>query len=83
MKLIEKDLKLKEQLELFQGSFEWDEIVNIWNYGKKISLFVILLLFWKKLIKNNKIIFLEIIELLIIALWKLLLRISWFSICEN
>jgi hypothetical protein len=29
VKLIEKDLKLKEQLELFQGSFEWDEIVNI------------------------------------------------------
>jgi hypothetical protein len=88
VELIEKDLKLKEQLKLFQSSFEQDEIVNIWNYGRKFflvpfSLFVILLFFGKFSIKNNKIILLEIIELLIIDLWKLLLRITWSSICEN
>jgi hypothetical protein len=42
--LIEKYLKLEEQ---FEGLFEWDEIVDIWNYGRFffLSFFVIIIFF--------------------------------------
>jgi hypothetical protein len=33
--LIEKNLKFKKKLKKFEISFEWDEIVNIWNYRRK------------------------------------------------
>ncbi len=62
MELIQVNLDFEEELKEFEGSFEWDEIVDIKFWKNKLCNFVTL--------KNEKIIF-EIIKFLITIMWEL------------
>lgn len=51
-KSMKRNKKLEKELEQFKGSFECDEIVEIWNYGRKKIIFSyfyqILVILWLK-----------------------------------
>jgi hypothetical protein len=40
MRLFQANLGFEEELEEFEGSFEWDEIVDIYNVEKKFMKFL-------------------------------------------
>jgi hypothetical protein len=42
MELIEKDLDFVEELKEYKGSFEWDELFNIFFWGKIESILILI-----------------------------------------
>ncbi len=50
MELIEKDLDFAKELEEFESSFEWDELLDIYIFRRIESIFV--LIFLEKIKQN-------------------------------
>jgi hypothetical protein len=44
MELIEKDLDFAKELEEFESSFEWDELLDIYIFRRIESIFVLIFL---------------------------------------
>jgi hypothetical protein len=44
MELIEKDLDFAKELEEFESSFEWDELLDIYIFCRIESIFVLIFL---------------------------------------